>query len=144
MSQAIPSDDGHHARLSKPDVYVSDSPYSCLALVPISDTDARHMLDFAARWRHGGGGSAEDIFVLYGLSSQVFFERLQSLIRTGPAQHLDTVTVATCSVSADAVFGSDAVPAADTGRSQEPLSTQPRISAKSAHAAAYRRHGTFV
>jgi hypothetical protein len=94
VSQAIPSDDWHPARLTKPDVCVSDSSYSCLAPVPISDTDARHMLDFAARWRHWGGGSAEDIFVLYGLSSQVFFARLQSLIRTGRAQHLDTVTVA--------------------------------------------------
>ena len=94
MSQAIPSDDWHHARLTKRDVCVSDSPCSCLVPIPISDTDARHMLDFAARWRHGGGGSAEDIFALYGLSSQVFFERLQSLIRTGRAQHLDAVTVA--------------------------------------------------
>src|SRR4029079_308864 len=76
----------HHARLTKRDVCVSDSPYSCLVPIPISDSDARHMLDFAARWRPGGGGSAEDIFVLYGLSSQVFFERLQSLIRTGRAQ----------------------------------------------------------
>jgi hypothetical protein len=94
VSQAIPSDDWHHAQLTKPDVCVSASSYSCLAPVPISDTDARYMLDFAARWRHWGGGSAEDIFVLYGLSSQVFFARLQSLIRTGRAQHLDAVTVA--------------------------------------------------
>jgi hypothetical protein len=37
---------------------------------------------FAMRWRHWGGGSAEDIFVQFGMSSDQYFRRLYSRLET--------------------------------------------------------------
>ena len=38
------------------------------------------MLDFALRWVDFGGGPAEDIFVEFGVSDKVFYQRVGSLI----------------------------------------------------------------
>ncbi|MBY4039223.1 DUF3263 domain-containing protein [Rhodococcus fascians] len=42
--------------------------------------EARRMLDFASRWVHYGGGSQDDIFVEFGISSTTFFRRLSLLL----------------------------------------------------------------
>jgi hypothetical protein len=42
-----------------------------------SDDD---ILAFALKWRHWGGGSAEDILVEFGLSPADYFQRLQTRV----------------------------------------------------------------
>jgi hypothetical protein len=42
-----------------------------------SETD---LVDFAIKWRHWGGGTAEDIFLEFGLSSDQFFSRLATAL----------------------------------------------------------------
>lgn len=41
------------------------------------------MLQFALRWYPYGGGSAEDIFVKFGLTEEVYFRRLSHALCSG-------------------------------------------------------------
>lgn len=43
------------------------------------------MLDFAIRWRPWNGGSAEDIFVAFGLTETQYFLRLVRFIENAPS-----------------------------------------------------------
>ncbi|MGW5153366.1 DUF3263 domain-containing protein [Rhodococcus koreensis] len=42
-----------------------------------SETD---LIDFAIKWRHWGGGTPEDIFLEFGLSSEQYFSRLATAL----------------------------------------------------------------
>ncbi|MGW4773458.1 hypothetical protein ACWEO2_36165 [Nocardia sp. NPDC004278] len=42
--------------------------------------DHERMLAFAVKWRHWNGGSAEDIFIEFGVDSTEFFRRLRQLL----------------------------------------------------------------
>ncbi len=44
----------------------------------MNDHDA--ILTFALKWRHWNGGSAEDIFVRFGITPAQFFRRLRSIV----------------------------------------------------------------
>lgn len=50
------------------------------------------LLAFAVSWREYGGGSDEDIYVEFGLPSQVYFERLMQVIDSPGAANLDDTT----------------------------------------------------
>jgi hypothetical protein len=55
-----------------------------------------HILDHLYRWFPYGGGSAEDIFVTFGLDESEFFTRaleLLSAIRTGRYRHVAIATM---------------------------------------------------
>ena len=55
-----------------------------------NDQNSNYLLTFAKKWRHWGGGSAEDILVEFGLSPSEYFRQLQTLLdeRNGAAAHL--------------------------------------------------------
>ncbi|AYJ50325.1 hypothetical protein [Rhodococcus sp. P1Y] len=46
----------------------------------MTEVDRDLMIDFARRWLHYGGGSASDIFVQFGVSDTIFFERLADVV----------------------------------------------------------------
>lgn len=48
------------------------------------------MLDFASRWHRFGGGSAEDIFVTFGIDRATFASRVMKLLEA-PGSRLDPV-----------------------------------------------------
>lgn len=43
-------------------------------------SDSTRMLDFAVRWYHFGGGSTEDIFVLFGVDRGTFHRRMTAVL----------------------------------------------------------------
>ncbi|MET3953326.1 hypothetical protein ABIE52_000192 [Rhodococcus sp. OAS809] len=49
----------------------------------IGDKESRQMIEFASQWALYGGGSSDDIFVKFGVSSKVFFQRLSWMIESG-------------------------------------------------------------
>ncbi|NMM92186.1 hypothetical protein B2J88_49430 [Rhodococcus sp. SRB_17] len=48
-------------------------------------TNDDHLLAFALKWRHWGGGSAGDILVEFGLTPTTYFQRLHDYLRSGAA-----------------------------------------------------------
>ncbi|KAF0956918.1 hypothetical protein [Rhodococcus sp. T7] len=62
-----------------------DAVQACAHIDPVVLPSARpeenddFVLDFAARWVHFGGGSAEDIFIAFGWNEARYFERLRYL-----------------------------------------------------------------
>lgn len=44
-------------------------------------SDTAHLIAFARVWSHYGGGSAEDIFVEFGLTENEYFTRLDKVLR---------------------------------------------------------------
>ena len=46
----------------------------------IAPADHARLLEFAERWYPFGGGSAEDIFVEFGLTVDAYFERLSDAL----------------------------------------------------------------
>lgn len=52
----------------------------------------REMLRFAVRWEPYGGGSAEEIFVAFGLDEAEYFTRVDLELRRAPNLTLDDVT----------------------------------------------------
>jgi hypothetical protein len=57
-------------------------------------TEVDHMLDFIRCWYRYGGGSAEDIFIRFGVTADLFFGRVDAAIaqqrpsRSLPAQEI--------------------------------------------------------
>jgi hypothetical protein len=51
----------------------------------MAPTDQARLVEFALRWQPYGGGSAEDIFVEFGLTEKVYFERLSDVLYAGAA-----------------------------------------------------------
>src|SRR6476619_1183991 len=51
-------------------------------------TDNDHLLAFALKWRHWGGGSAGDILVEFGLTPTMYFQRLRHYLHSGSAPSL--------------------------------------------------------
>ncbi|CAM3105010.1 hypothetical protein DFJ75_3667 [Williamsia muralis] len=49
----------------------------------IAPADHARLLEFAERWYPFGGGSAEDIFVEFGLTVDAYFERLSDALGAG-------------------------------------------------------------
>lgn len=47
------------------------------------------MVAFAVRWAPFGGGSSDDIFVTFGVSEPVFFQRLHQILADAPLPGLD-------------------------------------------------------
>ena len=46
-------------------------------------TERAHLVGFAISWLPYGGGSAEDIFLEFGLTEHAYFERLLTLLKDG-------------------------------------------------------------
>lgn len=61
----------------------------------MSSIDSDLMIDFARRWAKYGGGSAADIFVHFGVSEKVFFERLGGIM----AQRVDIPSIERAEIS---------------------------------------------
>lgn len=57
-------------------------------------SDKDRAIEFARRWAPGGGGSAEDIFVQFGVSEPVFFTRLAYFLDTSPSGTVPPDTLA--------------------------------------------------
>lgn len=51
-------------------------------------TDNDHLLAFALKWRHWGGGSSADIFVEFGITPARYFQRLQAYLHNGASAYL--------------------------------------------------------
>lgn len=49
------------------------------------------MVAFAVRWAPFGGGPSDDIFVTFGVSERVFFQRLHRILADDPRPGLDEV-----------------------------------------------------
>ena len=66
-----------------------DAVEACTNVDPVvppadrSDDNDDFVLDFAARWVHFGGGTAEDIFIAFGWNEARYFERLRYLAIPG-------------------------------------------------------------
>lgn len=48
----------------------------------------QHIMAFALKWRHWGGGPAGDIFIEFGLTPVQYFRRLEAFLNAGAANHL--------------------------------------------------------
>lgn len=73
---------------------VGDTGTLAQVAIPAVSADLQHLVDFARRWYLYGGGSAEDIFVTFGLTEQDYFRRLDWVLRThGVATGLDPATI---------------------------------------------------
>jgi hypothetical protein len=55
---------------------------------PARLTEEQRILDFAARWHRFGGGTAEDIFVMFGIDEREFAVRVLGILDALEA-HLD-------------------------------------------------------
>ncbi|TJZ76054.1 DUF3263 domain-containing protein [Rhodococcus oryzae] len=51
-------------------------------------TENDHLLAFALKWRHWGGGSAGDILVEFGITPTDYFQRLRDYLHSGAAPKL--------------------------------------------------------
>lgn len=51
----------------------------------IAPADHARLVEFAEQWYPFGGGSAEDIFVEFGLTPEAYFERLSDALDVGIA-----------------------------------------------------------
>ncbi|WP_030173773.1 MULTISPECIES: hypothetical protein [Actinomycetes] len=49
----------------------------------IAPADHARLVEFAEQWYPFGGGSAEDIFVEFGLTPETYFERLSDALDVG-------------------------------------------------------------
>jgi hypothetical protein len=49
----------------------------------IVPADQARLVEFAQRWYPFGGGSAEDIFIEFGLPEAVYFQRLSDVLYAG-------------------------------------------------------------
>ena len=50
------------------------------AIISERESDTRAMIDYLRRWYQYGGGSDDDIFVTFGVSSRAFFSDLLALL----------------------------------------------------------------
>ncbi|KAF0956959.1 hypothetical protein [Rhodococcus sp. T7] len=73
------------SRMTTPAQSSPDAVHTCAHIDPVvlpaarCDANDEFLLDFAARWVHFGGGSAEEIFLTFGWNEARYFGRLRYL-----------------------------------------------------------------